>query len=241
METTSNTSNGTRTRGKAKHIGTLKTIYFHAIVLHLEGKAVKAIILSSNTSSSYDVKRNNILRYDKMFHPEDYLDKNKDTLSLHPKTLDEAFTTESEKGKGFPPSRKALIIDVFNHGKKAFVAKNLKDLAFVEQFSPETTDQESKKDKILSATRDHLLYACMQFKKLNPEICLYNDLDAETCCIISTTTEPKASGLNPHIKNDNSGVLSQIVDELSVKNKSLTDEVKLLKEQLEAQKIRTTR
>jgi len=77
-------------------------------------------------------------------------------------------------------------------------------------------DQKKKKSQIADNTKDHLLYACLKFKELNPEIALYNDLDAETCCIVSTTIEPKACGSNPHNKNDNSGVLSEIVDELSV-------------------------
>jgi len=75
METTSNTSSTSTVRGKAKAIEGVKAMYYHAIVLHLEGKAVKAIILSSNTSSTYDVKRNSVLRYDKMFNPGNYKTK----------------------------------------------------------------------------------------------------------------------------------------------------------------------
>jgi len=225
----SETGSDTKYRGKQKPLENISSIYYHAIVLHVDDIPIKALILSSHTKAEYDIKRNNITRYDKMFHPGEYLTKNGTQIEKDAKTLNDIITHES--CKGIPQSRKTLITDIYNHGKNAFKCRLLTDCTFIQEFGPDIIDQKKKRSLLSRSSKDHLMYACSKFKQMNPTIEPYNDMDIETCRI--DVTQQKPSGIDPHVKVDNSASLSGIIDKLTIESNGFKEDVKTLRTQLE--------
>jgi len=192
----------TRTsRGKAKDIGKIGSVYYFATTLILEKIPTKVYICKSTTKSPGDIFRNNI----RTPHNKVYI--------LDERILPDQFERMVKKEEKLTAIRLDMLNDIWKYGQDSFKTKIIPNSKYTQLFEDDTMDQKEKHRILSRNAKDHMDWVILKYKEMHPDIVVYNDLDLINDCQ-AQNDQPLGIRITP---NDNSKNLQGIIDKLTNK------------------------